>query len=58
MMLDEQAIRDGMVASHKAGKHFCSHRWAESGMVRSWCAKCSAVGQFDTEAGEYKEIDP
>jgi hypothetical protein len=57
-VLDAKVIRARMLDGNRATEHYCTHRWAESGMTRSWCAKCSEVGQFNVVTGTYEVIKP
>lgn len=56
--LDASIIRSKVLEGKMSTERYCTHRWAQSGMVRSWCAKCSVVGQFNTETGKYEVIKP
>ena len=52
-VLDSELIRAKLLESKTANEHYCTHRWAQTGMIRSWCSKCSITGQFDTKVGDY-----
>jgi hypothetical protein len=51
--LDDKVIRKRMLDGSRAPEHYCTHRWAETGMIRSWCAKCKITGEFDVTVGDY-----
>ena len=56
--LDDKLLRQKMLDGSRAREHYCTHRWAQSGMIRSWCAKCSVVGEFNIETGDYEVKKP
>ena len=32
------------------------HDWIDSGFTRTWCKRCEAVAEINTETGKYEEI--
>ena len=52
-VLDDKLIRAKMADAGRATEHYCTHRWADTGLVKSWCSKCCVEGHFNLREGGY-----
>lgn len=56
LMLEADLIREKL--NRNPDPFVCFHSFAQTGMKRSWCSICGAVGEYDFYEGKYKEIHP